>query len=207
MKKCGARIKFEKSFLKGASFSCDSFFLINRICVEKNEVLFFREIKKKQNLKTLDFLKIPYKPESFKDIKEKLTYLLLNLFKNKRISLDFAILKFEEGISKKVVKRKIFLRKNHKRLISENEFKKMIESTQKSSFYAAKSKIIKPYDVEIIDARIRRITIDSKNISNPIGAAGKNFCLETVNLYLPTDFYKLIKGVLKNFKTKHIFFD
>lgn len=205
--KFGLRIEFGTSFLTGTSFLCKNFFLLSRIFAEKNEKLFYLTVKDKKDLEILEFLKVRCDPKSAKEVKEKLTHLILNLCRKRKKILDFVILSFEEGVSKKLVKKQVFFRKQFKRPISENEFKKIIEATQKNSFYEAKRKTLRNFNIEIVDAKIRKIVIDSKTIYNPIGISAGNVCLETINLYLSSDFYNIIKKILKRFKTGTIFFD
>ena len=173
----------------------------------------FSFIKEKNKIKILDFLELPYDKRLNVDFEVKLIELILSLEKKRGINFKLATLRIKKGsIGHQVIKKKKFPRKYFQKPISENEFKKMIESLQKELYFEVEKEILSPFNLTSINnkflmagAEIKEVAIDNKVVVSPIGILGKAVSLSVANIYLPNNFYKIIKKTFSKLKIKTSF--
>lgn len=156
----------------------------------------------REKLNFFDFLKTPYDPKSRKDFKLKLKELILK----ENLNFNSVIIGVGEGVGKGKIKEKNFLRKRPGRPIKSGEFERMIKSIQEESFFEAKEEF-KNQEIFQVSARVKKVMIDGKETSSPIGACGERVFLKIINLYLPEDFYKEIKNIFLSLKIKSFSFE
>ena len=173
----------------------------------------FSFVKNKNKIKFLDFLELPYNRRIKLDLEVKLIDLILSLEKKRRMHFNSGVIRVgKKGVGKEVIKKKKFVRNNPLRPISKNEFKKIIEKCQKELFFEMKKAVLSPFNFMIADdklflanAGIKEVAIDDKVVANPIGVLGKTISLTVVNIYLPINFYKVIKKTFSKLKIKFVF--
>lgn len=173
----------------------------------------FSFIKEKNKIKILDFLELPYDKRLDVDFEIKLIELILSLEKKRKINFKSAVIGIKKGsIGYQVIKKKKFARKYFQKPISENEFRKMIESLQKELYLEVEKEILSPFNLTSINnkfstasAEIKEVAIDNKVVVSPIGILGKAVSLSVANIYLPNNFYKIIKKTFSKLKIKASF--
>ena len=81
-----------------------------------------------KGIKILDFLKVPYDPQSKINLKDKLRGLVLALKKKKKLKFKSLIIGVGEGIGKGKIKEISLLRKKSQSSITSTEFKKILQN-------------------------------------------------------------------------------
>ncbi|HOK35088.1 MAG TPA: hypothetical protein PLL80_00815 [Candidatus Pacearchaeota archaeon] len=152
------------------------------------------------NFKILDSKEMLYDKNSIEDLKIKLTDLILEMEKRRRINFNSAIVGVKEGIGKKIITKMEFLRKYPFKPISEVEFKKMIEECQKETFFKYQKFNNSQNSFILVSAKIKEVLIDQKKAINPFGLLGKIVSISIENIYLPISFYKIINETFAKFK-------
>ena len=173
----------------------------------------FSFVREKNKIKILDSLELPCNQRLNIDLEVKLIDLILSLEKKRRINFNLVVIRVVKGgVGKEVIKKKKFIRKYPLMPVSKNEFKKIIEECQKESFFEMKKAIHSPFNfmavndrISLANAGIKEIVIDNEIVANPIGVLGKTISLTIINIYLPINFYKIIKRTFSKLKIKFTF--
>lgn len=164
-------------------------------------------LPQENTIRIFDFLKIPYKPYFSDDLEAKLEELI-SFFKNeKRTDFDLIILGLGEGLARGIVKKIDFVRKKPQRPITKSEFREIIERLQKDSYQTVQNYLNK--EIILVKAAIKKIVVDNRETSSPIGIPANTITLKIINFYLPFDFSKRIerffsKKRIKIFSVKYI---
>ena len=164
----------------------------------------FSFVKEKNEIKILNSLEFPYNKRLDLDFEVKLIDLILSLEKKRGINFNSAIIRIKKGsIGEKIIRKKKFLRKYPLWPINKKEFEKMVEKIQKESYFEVKKEIFSSFNLTAINskfliasAEIKEVVVDDKIVVSPIGILGRVVSLSIANIYLPNNFYKILK---KNF--------
>ena len=158
-----------------------------------------------KGIKILDFLKVPYDPQSKINLKDKLRGLVLALKKKKKLKFKSLIIGVGEGIGKGKIKEISLLRKKSQSSITSTEFKKILQKAQKESFLEVQKEFNRK-KIIVIYPKIKKIIIDDQYVQDPIGMPAKEISLKVINFYLPLDFYGTLKRVFLSLKIKPLFY-
>lgn len=81
------------------------------------------------------------------------------------------------------------------------EIDMMIKKIESESFNHARKRCKQQFgiahdDIRLVSSTITIITIDGRNITNPIGFPGKNVCLTVLNVFVPASEFNIIRSVI-----------
>lgn len=89
------------------------------------------------------------------------------------------------------------------------ELDTMIEKIEKTSLGRAKEKAKAEYglihdDIRLISSTLTAITIDGKQVTNPIGLPGKHVRINVLNIYALASEYNILRSIISSLKKKTI---
>jgi cell division protein FtsA len=102
-----------------------------------------------------------------------------------------------------------YIREDGDHPISMDELDTMIEKIEEASLKRARERAKKEYavlhdDIRLISSTLTSISIDGKQITNPIGFRGKHVRINVLNIYTLASEYNIIRSILSSLKKKTI---
>lgn len=102
-----------------------------------------------------------------------------------------------------------YIRSDEELPITMDELDTMIEKIEKTSLVRAKEKAKSEYaivhdDIRLISSTLTSISIDGKQVTNPIGFDGKNVRINILNIYALASEYNLLRSIVSSLKKKTI---
>lgn len=112
--------------------------------------------------------------------------------------LDKIVFGFSTFPARAILKKKEFQRPKPLKRISKSEVAKIIKDVQKESFLEIQKK--SKQDLSVIQAKIKRILLQGRELEDPIERVGGQMQFEFLNLYLPSKFYNAFSKFTKEHK-------
>lgn len=96
-----------------------------------------------------------------------------------------------------------YIRADRESVISMDEVDTMIKKIEKESLERAKEKSIKQFgiihdDIKLVSSTLTSITIDGKQITNPLWFTGSNLRIKVLNLFAPSSEFNIMRSIISS---------